>query len=152
MLHQIRKMIGLLVLLGRTRAPKSLINETYGPARIHVPKAPGLGLLLEEPFFAGYNIKVSNSNARAEKQIQTLRSKGEAFDSPAVVQATSGIREAVDYDAFHDRMDAFKQQYIYNEIYRTEAETSECVDANEICQVAQLPRRVRRPRLVSWRH
>ncbi|WFD35568.1 tRNA pseudouridine(38-40) synthase [Malassezia cuniculi] len=127
MLHQIRKMIGLLVLLGRTNAPKSLISETYGPARIHVPKAPGLGLLLEEPFFAGYNIKVANSNARIEKQVQTLRSKGVAFDAPAVVQANSGIREAVDYDAFRARMDAFKQRFIYDEIHRTEAETSEYV-------------------------
>ena len=125
MLHQIRKMIGLLVLLGRTNAPKSLITETYGPARIHVPKAPGLGLLLEEPFFAGYNIKVANSNNRIETQVQSLRSKGEPFDAPSIVQARHGLRETVDYDAFHTRMDEFKQQFIYSEIYRTESDTSE---------------------------
>ena len=72
MLHQIRKMIGLLVLIGRTNAPTSLVAQTYGPARIHVPKAPGLGLLLVEPFFGGYNTKVSNNNERIERTLSLI--------------------------------------------------------------------------------
>ncbi|PWN40023.1 pseudouridine synthase [Ceraceosorus guamensis] len=101
MLHQIRKMIGLLVLVGRTGAPASLIPETYGPARIHVPKAPGLGLLLEEPLFGGYNLKVAKVQPGAEE------------------------RSPVTYKDFAERMQAFKQTFIYDRIIKTEEETSE---------------------------
>jgi tRNA pseudouridine38-40 synthase len=85
-----RKMIGLLVLVGRLGAPASLIPELYGPARVHVPKAPGLGLLLEEPFFHGYNRKLEDARARP--------GGGQGED-----------REFVEYSAFKGQMDEFKQ-------------------------------------------
>lgn len=131
MLHQIRKMIGLLVLIGRTNAPKSLVGETFGPARVHVPKAPGLGLLLEEPFFTGYNIKVSNTNERVDKHIAAIRAKADkgADLTKAIADASHGRREMVDYDAFRPRMNAFKQRFIYDEIHRTEEQTSEYVQS-----------------------
>ncbi|WFD25313.1 tRNA pseudouridine(38-40) synthase [Malassezia nana] len=121
MLHQIRKMIGLLVLIGRTNAPASLVAQTYGPARIHVPKAPGLGLLLVEPFFGGYNQKVTNNNERIDRVIEQRR----ASSKPLPPDAESGRREHVDYAAFQDEMDKFKQTFIYDQIYRTEEETAE---------------------------
>jgi len=83
-------MIGLLVLVGRLGAPASLIPELYGPARVHVPKAPGLGLLLEEPFFHGYNRKLEDARARP--------GGGQGED-----------REFVEYSAFKGQMDEFKQ-------------------------------------------
>ena len=121
MLHQIRKMIGLLVLIGRTNAPTSLVAQTYGPARIHVPKAPGLGLLLVEPFFGGYNTKVSNNNERIERTIAMRTAAGK----PLPPDAESGKREHVDYAMYAHEMDAFKKERIYQQIYRTEEETSE---------------------------
>jgi len=133
MLHQIRKMIGLLVLIGRTAAPKTLVTETFGPARIHVPKAPGLGLLLEQPFFGGYNIKVGNSNARIDQHVASLRAKAAAAapdgrvpeELPAAADALEGKRELVDFDAFAEEMQAFKQRFIYDQIHKTEEDTSE---------------------------
>jgi len=121
MLHQIRKMIGLLVLIGRTNAPVSLVAQTYGPARIHVPKAPGLGLLLVEPFFGGYNQKVTNNNERIDRAIAQRK----ASSKPLPPDAESGRREHVDYKAFQDKMDMFKQTFIYDQIYKTEEETAE---------------------------
>ncbi len=50
MLHQIRKMIDCWCLLGGLER-RRLIEECFGPARVHIPKAPGLGLLLERPIF-----------------------------------------------------------------------------------------------------
>lgn len=121
MLHQIRKMIGLLVLVGRTNTPTSLIAQTYGPARIHVPKAPGLGLLLVEPFFGGYNTKVQHNNERIDRTIEARTSAGK----PLPPDASSGKREPVDYAMFEQEMDEFKKERIYKQIYRTEEETAE---------------------------
>jgi len=47
MLHQIRKMVGLVVMMVRTDTPVNLIAETFKANQINIPKAPSLGLLLE---------------------------------------------------------------------------------------------------------
>ena len=121
MLHQIRKMIGLLVLIGRTNAPVSLITQSFGPARIHVPKAPGLGLLLVEPHFGGYNIKVANNNERIDRMMAQRTSAGK----PIPESVEGGKRETVDFHEFQEKMDQFKQTHVYDEIHRTEDATSE---------------------------
>jgi tRNA pseudouridine38-40 synthase len=51
-------MISLAMLACRTASPPSLILETFGPKRIHVPKAPPLGLLLQQPQFKTYNERI----------------------------------------------------------------------------------------------
>lgn len=116
MLHQIRKMIGLLVLAGRTNAPASLIPETFGPARIHVPKAPGLGLLLEEPIFGGYNRRLVE-NMQRQKEEPLSGNKGEG----------GVLKEPVVFERYSDKMEAFKQRYIYDRIYQEEEEKHEFV-------------------------
>ncbi|OTB01376.1 hypothetical protein M426DRAFT_323514 [Hypoxylon sp. CI-4A] len=55
MMHQIRKMVGMAVLVTRCATPLSRIDESYTSARISIPKAPSLGLLLERPVFENYN-------------------------------------------------------------------------------------------------
>ncbi|CAD6900864.1 unnamed protein product [Tilletia controversa] len=137
MLHQIRKMIGLLVLIARTPTPASLIAETYGPARIHVPKAPGLGLLLEQPLFGSYNAKVVQANNRVAA---VARNKGKAAkpkakksggrdeedgDEDEDGEEGDQMREAVHFDKFTKEMEAFKQTYVYDRIMNVEEETCE---------------------------
>ena len=48
MLHQIRKMIGMTIAVVRGDANESVINESWNTDRIDVPRAPGLGLMVEE--------------------------------------------------------------------------------------------------------
>lgn len=92
MLHQIRKMVGLVVLVVRSMAPYAkLMPETFGYQRIHVPKAPGLGLLLEKPIFEVYN-------RRAEKE----------------------SREAVDFEPHREAIEKFKDEFIYTRIFQEE--------------------------------
>ncbi|KND02180.1 tRNA pseudouridine synthase A [Spizellomyces punctatus DAOM BR117] len=55
MLHQIRKMIGLASLMVRTQTPISIIPETLTSVKLNIPKAPGTGLLMDEPLFQSYN-------------------------------------------------------------------------------------------------
>lgn len=92
MMHQIRKMVAMAVLCVRCATPISIMRESYGPTRISIPKAPGLGLLLERPVFESYSKKAES-----------------AFD-----------REPLNFTKFEKEIDEFKQKQIYNRIYDTE--------------------------------
>jgi tRNA pseudouridine38-40 synthase len=92
MMHQIRKMIAMAAMVVRCGTPLSIIQESYGPSTISIPKAPGLGLLLERPVFETYN-------ERASKEFS---------------------REKIDFDKYKTEMEAFKQREIYDRIFREE--------------------------------
>ncbi|KAJ2084987.1 tRNA pseudouridine synthase 1 [Coemansia sp. S100] len=95
MLHQIRKMVGLVILMTRSGAPLELMDALFEKeSRVNVPKAPSLGLLLESPVFDGYN-------SRADKQVQ-------------------GLTNPVTFEPYQKTMDEFKQRFIYDAIIRTE--------------------------------
>lgn len=52
MLHQIRKMMGLMIAIVRGLTTADTISRAYEKDKLDIPIAPGLGLLLEEvPFF-----------------------------------------------------------------------------------------------------
>ena len=57
MLHQIRKMIGLTMAIAKGLTTKEVIELSWGEDKVDIPKAPGLGLVLEEPHFINYNKK-----------------------------------------------------------------------------------------------
>ncbi|KAF4638052.1 hypothetical protein G7Y89_g5 [Cudoniella acicularis] len=92
MMHQIRKMVATAALVVRCGTELSIIQESYGQATISIPKAPGLGLLLERPVFDTYN--------------EQAKTKYE--------------REKIDFDKFQKEMDEFKQREIYDRIFREE--------------------------------
>ncbi|KAG0220952.1 tRNA pseudouridine synthase 1 [Mortierella sp. GBA43] len=92
MLHQIRKMVGLIVMIVRTDTPLKLIPETFKANKINIPKAPSLGLLLERPMFTTYNRKVEGKN------------------------------DPLDFAPYQEEMDAFKNKYIYDGIFKEELE------------------------------
>ncbi|KAI5452673.1 tRNA pseudouridine synthase 1 [Naganishia albida] len=98
MLHQIRKMISLAVLAARTRTPASLIPKTFGPEQIHVPKAPALGLLLEQPRFKTYN----ENAAHKSKQNKVEHN------------------HPLDFESYKDEIFAFKLKHIYERLRRDE--------------------------------
>ncbi|ORY24576.1 pseudouridine synthase [Naematelia encephala] len=100
MLHQIRKMMSLAMLACRTGSPPALIPETYGPKRIHVPKAPPLGLLLEAPQFSVYNMRVSEKTNGLEAD-----------------------REPVDFGLYQAQIDEFKLKHIYDQLRADELQS-----------------------------
>ncbi|OQD90720.1 hypothetical protein PENANT_c001G02095 [Penicillium antarcticum] len=95
MMHQIRKMVAMATLIVRAGCTPDRIAETYGPDRIAIPKAPGLGLLLERPIFGAYNAK-----------------------------AKALEREPIHFDKYSKEMDEFKQREIYDRIFREEQESA----------------------------
>ena len=101
-------MVGLLVLAVRAHAPPALIPETFGPSRIHIPKAPSLGLFLDRPHFDRYNRKVRETTVLAGQ--------------------TDGAREPLEYDeGLLARVEIFKQEEVLEAMWAEEARDETCV-------------------------
>lgn len=66
MMHQIRKMTGLLLGVGREVIDSSIFNEVFSETPINCPTAPGLGLVLDRLHYDEYNRKYG-SDGRYEK-------------------------------------------------------------------------------------
>lgn len=94
MMHQIRKMVSMATLVVRSATPLQRMKESFEETRIAIPKAPGLGLLLERPVFEGYS----------RKAVDTLG------------------RDPIDFGKFDDELQAFKDRQIYQRIFELEEE------------------------------
>lgn len=92
MTHQIRKMVGLVVAIVKGYAPESVLERSWGEAKVDVPKAPGLGLVLERVHFEKYNQRFGND----------------------------GLHEPLDWTREEAGVAAFKEQHIYPTIISTE--------------------------------
>jgi len=93
MMHQIRKMVGMAVMLVRCGTTLERIEESYGERRVSIPKAPGLGLLLERPVFDSYNVRVETY-----------------------------AKEPIDFQKFEKEIAEFKDREIYSRMSRVEEE------------------------------
>lgn len=94
MMHQIRKMVGMAALTVRCGTDPKIMQESFGNVIVRIPKAPGLGLLLERPVFDSYNEKM----------------------------AKQAGRDKVDFSKYNDKIEAFKEREIYQRIFREEAQ------------------------------
>lgn len=99
MMHQIRKMVSMVALLVRCGTPSERITESYGPDPIAIPRAPGLGLLLERPIFDNYN-------QRATQKFN---------------------KNPIDFSKYDKEIEEFKEREIYQRIFRQESEAKEYV-------------------------
>ncbi|CAO1621695.1 unnamed protein product [Sympodiomycopsis kandeliae] len=117
MLHQIRKMIGLLVLVARSACPEKFLKETFNSVKIHVPKAPALGLLLNSPQFEGYNQKVGQHNNQLKNQLKS----GKITDS----EWESLLRSEISFKPYQSEMEEFRMKNIYQYQYETEEKEDE---------------------------
>jgi tRNA pseudouridine38-40 synthase len=95
-------MMAILILMCRTGAPASLLDEMFGPKTVFVPKMPSLGLLLEYPIFESYNEKV-------DKQSQLPTHHDE-------------YRPKILFEIYKDQMEQFKNEHIYSTMWATEDE------------------------------
>ncbi|XP_069788605.1 pseudouridylate synthase 1 homolog [Narcine bancroftii] len=94
MMHQIRKMIGLVIAIVQGYAPASVMDQSWGEEKVDVPKAPGLGLVLDTVHFEKYNNRFGND----------------------------GVHEALQWTDVEEQILAFKEDHIYPTIIRTEIE------------------------------
>lgn len=92
MLHQIRKMVAMVLLVVRSGCALTRMQRSFQKQRMNIPKSPALGLLLERPVFEVYN------------------RKADACD-----------RENVELgDALDDTVTRFKMTHVYDKIYAEE--------------------------------
>jgi tRNA pseudouridine38-40 synthase len=92
MMHQIRKMVGMVALIVRAGCDPKRLIEAMGPDIVAIPKAPSLGLLLERPVFDSYNRRATGDFGKGD----------------------------VGFDKYKAEMDEFKQREIYERMYRDE--------------------------------
>lgn len=97
MMHQIRKMVGMVTLIVRSGASVQTMEDSFTAARYSIPKVPGLGLLLERPVFDTYNN----------------------------LQAAKHGREPLKFSKYEKELEAFKEREIYQRIFREEEERNE---------------------------
>lgn len=72
------------------------MDEAFKAERINIPKAPPIGLLLERPVFDRYN----QDNGKSEAE-----------------------RDLIDFSQYQEKIDAFKSEFIYNEMIQNEEVT-----------------------------
>jgi len=94
-MHQIRKMVSMAALIVRCGCDPNRISESFGPTKLAIPKAPGLGLLLERPIFDNYNKKVQEFG-----------------------------KEKIDFSRYDQEIEEFKRREIYGRIFHEEGETN----------------------------
>ncbi|XP_072228353.1 pseudouridylate synthase 1 homolog [Leuresthes tenuis] len=99
MLHQIRKMIGLVIAVIKGYAKEEVIEKSWGPDKVDVPKAPGLGLILERVHFDRYNKRFGGD----------------------------GLHETLEWDCEEAAIKAFKEAHIYPTIVETECQEGSMV-------------------------
>ncbi|KAF2634454.1 pseudouridine synthase [Massarina eburnea CBS 473.64] len=94
MMHQIRKMVSMATLIVRCGTHPDLMGKSFTNTVVRIPKAPGLGLLLERPVFESYNAK----------------------------QAKQHGRESINFSKYEKEIEEFKEREIYQRIFREEAQ------------------------------
>lgn len=92
MLHQIRKMVGLVIAIMRGHTDESTIRRAWGPERLDIPIAPALGLMLEHVHYDRYNKRYGGD----------------------------GLHEPLCWEEKQDVIQAFKENYIFPTIVDTE--------------------------------
>uniref|UniRef100_A0A158R5Y5 Pseudouridylate synthase 1 homolog n=1 Tax=Syphacia muris TaxID=451379 RepID=A0A158R5Y5_9BILA len=75
MLHQIRKMIGMTITIVRGFLYKSDIQRSFDTVRMDVPRAPGLGLLLEKLHYHNYDRKFKKTHESLDDWGEEIESK-----------------------------------------------------------------------------
>jgi len=92
MLHQIRKMIGLMLAVVRGLTPMDTIVKSFKEEKIDIPTAPGLGLVLNQVHYDRYNKRYGDD----------------------------GLHEKLIFDEYRDQIEEFAEKHIISTIVETE--------------------------------
>uniref|UniRef100_A0A1B6LRV2 Pseudouridylate synthase 1 homolog n=2 Tax=Graphocephala atropunctata TaxID=36148 RepID=A0A1B6LRV2_9HEMI len=92
MLHQIRKMVGLMISIVRGLTTSETLTRSWDRDKLDIPIAPGLGLLLEEVHYDRYNFRYGND----------------------------GVHDLIDWSLWNDQVEQFRQKFILPTVVETE--------------------------------
>ncbi|KAF5294433.1 hypothetical protein FQA39_LY13418 [Lamprigera yunnana] len=92
MLHQIRKMIGLVLAIVKGYVCPDIMVKAFSPEKLNIPKAPGLGLVLDYVHYDNYNHRYGSD----------------------------GVHAILDWKEYQESIADFKEKFIYPTIIDTE--------------------------------
>merc|ERR1712059_77212 len=92
MLHQIRKMVGLTLAIVRGHTSMATLERAWGNKRIDIPRAPGLGLMLDTIHYDRYNKRF----------------------------ADDGTHDDLNWKNQLEAVERFKEDFIFSDIVNTE--------------------------------
>ncbi|KAM0436639.1 hypothetical protein ACHAPT_002348 [Fusarium lateritium] len=112
MMHQIRKMVGLASLIVRCGTSLKRMDESYQNQKMAIPKAPGLGLLLERPVFHNYNRKATESLGRETIDFAKYEEKIQEFKDKQIYTRIFSVEEKENsFHMFFNQIDQFKTNH-----------------------------------------
>jgi tRNA pseudouridine38-40 synthase len=112
MMHQIRKMVGMVALLVRCGSDLDTLKHSLGSERYSIPKVPGLGLLLERPVFDSYNKLQAPKHGRPTLEFSKYEKEMEAFKQRQIYRRIFGEEERNDeFGRFFNHIDNFKEPH-----------------------------------------
>lgn len=117
MMHQIRKMIGLTLAVVRGVTAVDTITRSFKENRIDIPMAPGLGLVLDQAHYDGYNNRYGDDGMHdqlvwddCEPAIQEFRDQfihPIIVDTEIVEQPMVKWLETLPYHSYDERFENF---------------------------------------------
>ena len=101
--------LGLAIIAIRVSAPiEKIFPQLFKETKLNIPKAPSLGLLLDEPFFTDYNLDMHTPSEN--EVIPTYRYKRDFTGKPKLLVSESKLKD----------IELFKQTQIYNALFKEE--------------------------------
>jgi len=100
MLHQIRKMIGLAIAIVRGFSDVEILETAWDKEMIDIPKAPGLGLMLDRIHYDRYNKRYAEDD---------------------------GLHDDLDWAGQEKEVEKFKEECIFSDIIQTEIQEKSMV-------------------------
>ncbi|KAK4625988.1 tRNA pseudouridine synthase 1 [Fulvia fulva] len=112
MMHQIRKMVGMVTILVRSGGQLDQMDKSFTEARYSIPKVPGLGLLLERPVFDSYNTQQASKHDRPTLEFSKYDAKLQDFKEREIYQRIFREEEEKnEFARFFNHVDNFKESY-----------------------------------------
>ncbi|GAB0135321.1 hypothetical protein EsDP_00003664 [Epichloe bromicola] len=112
MMHQIRKMVGLASLVVRCGTTLDRVAESYQAQKMAIPKAPGLGLLLERPVFENYNRRAKDTLGKPQIDFGNYEEKLLAFKEKHIYSRIFEVEEKENtFHGFYNQIDQFKSNH-----------------------------------------
>lgn len=89
MMHQIRKMVGLIIAISRGYVKEDIFNKAFSLEKVNIPRAPGLGLMLEFVHYDRYNNRYGSDGVHDkllwEEEKETVTDFAEKYIFPTII-------------------------------------------------------------------
>ncbi|XP_017776841.1 PREDICTED: tRNA pseudouridine synthase A, mitochondrial isoform X1 [Nicrophorus vespilloides] len=99
MLHQIRKMVGITLAVIRGHTTEETFDKSFLKEKVNVPRAPGLGLVLEYVHYDRYNARYGSDHDKLlwEEENETVEAFKKKYIYPTIVDTEIKDKAMIDW-------------------------------------------------------